>query len=138
MTDDVQGNVAVPEAKPKFFLHARKDCRYRFGDRLTFRIPRKHEIKRDEVIIFAKMDFEAKIAFLPMKTGFSAVLVAFFGTQKSLVQIQSPRLMTRVILNASPKYASAASERIRLAIGLTASFIGFQQLGEVGTFTISQ
>lgn len=53
---------------------------YRFGDRLTFTIPRKHELKRDEVIMFAKMDFGARIALFPMKTGLSAVLVAFFGT----------------------------------------------------------
>lgn len=62
----------------KFFLHASED-RYQFGDRLTFTTPRKHEIKRDEVIMFAKMDFTAKLGLFPMKTGFSAALVAFLG-----------------------------------------------------------
>lgn len=60
-------------------LPSREDRRYRVGDRLTFTILRKHKKQRDEVIIFAKMDFAAKIVVFPMKTGFSAVLVAFFA-----------------------------------------------------------
>ena len=49
----------------------------------------------------------------------------------------SPRLMTWVIVDAGPRYASAASERNRPAVGLHASLIGLQFRGKVGTFTIS-
>lgn len=80
---------------------------------------------------------QAKIAASACGQRFKSTRSNRTPREKSSIAVLSPRLLTRVIMDAGPRYASATSERTRPAIGLHASFIGFQFLREVGTFTIS-